>query len=365
MTRISSLDLLRGLAALAVAIPHWILISQPESEACEITAILAVEVFFTLSGFVLAPQILACMRSKEGGQLRVFLARRWMRTIPPFVLALISISILTGHLLSADMVRYLFYVQNLFAQHNASDFFPIAWSLSAEEWFYVLFPALLILFYRQFGPAGRSFELIFVVSFIVVVTALRMGFGDHAQWGADVRRVVVFRIDSIAYGFLLYLLIGRPHRGGYVEAYRAPHPLLALLLLAATAIAAFAVAAAIAESHSRIAEYSFPFAAAVLGMSAIVFFASLDPMLKRHAAAVATAEFLGRVSYTAYLFHTIIATLLYTRIAQLPLAAQLCVYLPAIGLFCWALYLYFERPILAARPDYYDPAKSSLSWRYP
>ena len=153
MTRVSSLDLLRGVAALAVAIPHWILISRPESEASEVMAILAVEVFFTLSGFVLAPQILACMRSKEKGQLRVFLARRWMRTIPPYVLALLSIAILTGHLLSADTLRYLFYVQNLFAQHNASDFFPIAWSLSVEEWFYVLFPTLLILFYRQFGPA--------------------------------------------------------------------------------------------------------------------------------------------------------------------------------------------------------------------
>jgi peptidoglycan/LPS O-acetylase OafA/YrhL len=192
----------------------------------------------------------------------------------------------------------------------------------------------------------------FALGFIVVVTGLRMAFGDDAQWGADVRRIVVFRVDSIAYGFLLYLLIGRPHHGGYVEAYRPPHPLLALILLAGTGIAAFAAAAAIAESHSRIAEHLFPFAAAALGMSAIVFFSSLDPMLKRHTAAVAMAEFLGRVSYTAYLFHTIIATLLYARIAQLPLAAQLWIYLPTVGLFCWVLYLYFEGPILAARPTY-------------
>ena len=350
MTRISLLDLLRGLAALAVAIAHWVLISRPESEACEIAAILAVEVFFTLSGFVLAPQILACMRSKESGQLRVFLVRRWMRTIPSFVLALVSIAILTGHLLSADTLRYLFYVQNLFAQHNASDFFPIAWSLSVEEWFYVLFPALLILLYRHFGPAGRRFELLFVLGFIVVITALRIVFGNDAHWGADVRRVVVFRVDAIAYGFLLYLLTGRPHHGGYVEAYRQPHPLLALALLVATGIASFATAIAIEQHENLIAEHLFPFATAAMGMSAIVFFSSLEPMFKGRTA-VATAKFLGRISYTTYLFHTIIAQLLYGRVESVSLGVQLSLYLPTIGLFCWAFYQYFERPILASRPE--------------
>jgi hypothetical protein len=38
------------------------------------------------------------------------------------------------------------------------------------------------------------------VCFILVVTAARMWFGHAGEWSPDARRVVVFRIDAIAYG---------------------------------------------------------------------------------------------------------------------------------------------------------------------
>ena len=355
--RISSLDLLRGLAAFSVAIPHWILIAQPQSEASETVAILAVEVFFTLSGFVLAPQILACMHSKRVTQLRVFLIRRWMRTVPAFALALFAIAFLTGHLFSTDTMRYLFYVQNLFAQHNTSDFYPVAWSLSVEEWFYVLFPALLFLLYRVVSPQDRWCEFVGVLGFIAVVTAMRTCLGDYAHWGEEVRRVVAFRVDSIAYGFLLYLLIGAPHRDSYVDGRPPLRPIWSLLLLLLATVGALATTTAIAcGTEAGFGEHLFPFVAAALGMSAIVFFLNLDPILKRHAGAVAAAKFLGQISYSLYLFHVVLAELVHARIAHLPLAAQLCFYVVITGLFCWLFYRYFERPILAARPLYKAPS---------
>src|SRR5262249_24975966 len=71
--RIASLDLLRGLAAFAVTIPHYFELHGSHSDRAEVISVLAVEVFFTLSGFVLAPQILACMRGQRLADLRVFL----------------------------------------------------------------------------------------------------------------------------------------------------------------------------------------------------------------------------------------------------------------------------------------------------
>jgi peptidoglycan/LPS O-acetylase OafA/YrhL len=84
MERIAALDLLRGIAALAVAVPHFIMLNAAVGWA-EIVSVLAVEVFFVLSGFVLGPQILRCLHSGQASDLGVFLARRWMRTIPPYL----------------------------------------------------------------------------------------------------------------------------------------------------------------------------------------------------------------------------------------------------------------------------------------
>jgi peptidoglycan/LPS O-acetylase OafA/YrhL len=85
--------------------------------AAQAVSVLAVEVFFVLSGFVLAPQIIFCSCDGRIVNLWVFLTRRWMRTIPPFLVALVAISLLTDQLMTGDFFRYAFYVQNAFEQH--------------------------------------------------------------------------------------------------------------------------------------------------------------------------------------------------------------------------------------------------------
>ena len=107
MKRSASLDFLRGAAAFAVAIPHYLTANAPFQPFAESFAIAGVELFFVLSGFVLAPQIVDWVVNKPWRNLGVFLIRRWMRTIPPYVVALVVIAVLTGNLLTADFVRYL------------------------------------------------------------------------------------------------------------------------------------------------------------------------------------------------------------------------------------------------------------------
>ena len=81
-----------------------------------------------------------------------------MRTIPPYVVALVVIALLTGNLMTADFVRYLFYVENLFSSANHVDFYPVAWSLAVEEWFYLLFAPALFLVARLLGRRDRRLE---------------------------------------------------------------------------------------------------------------------------------------------------------------------------------------------------------------
>ncbi len=148
-----------------------------------------------LSGFVLAPQIVDWVVGKPWRNLGVFLLRRWMRTIPPYIVALIVIAALTGNLMTADFVRYLFYVENLFYSANHVDFYPVAWSLAVEEWFYVLFAPALFLVARLLGRRERRFEAIFAVLVILAVAGLRLAFMPH-DWDLNVRRVTLFTTRS-------------------------------------------------------------------------------------------------------------------------------------------------------------------------
>lgn len=350
--RVASLDLLRGIAAFAVAIPHFLMTAGAYADAAEMVSILSVEVFFTLSGFVLAPQTLSCMRGQRPADLGVFLVRRWMRTVPPFALALAGMAVLSGQVFTPDIWRTLFYVQNLFGQANQVDVFPVAWSLSIEEWFYVLFPPLIFGLYRLAGGGGWRFEVAVTVGFIAVVTILRLAVGDHRDWGADVRRVVAFRVDAIAYGTLLYLWIGRL-RGGEVDIARRIRPAVAATCLAASVLAAVWCASRIGFGDSRLAEDLFPFAAAALGTSAIAAACAAGAFVERHALLRRLGEGLGRISYSVYLFHLIAIRIVETRCGGLPVAAQLVILLVILVAFGAAFFAYFERPILDARPRYH------------
>jgi hypothetical protein len=85
--RLASLDLSRGLAALAMMVPHFFLYVGWQTGVPEIMSATAVEVFFVPSGFVLGPQVLMCLARSDLRTYRIFLLRRWMRTIPPYLVA--------------------------------------------------------------------------------------------------------------------------------------------------------------------------------------------------------------------------------------------------------------------------------------
>ena len=341
MNRVASLDLLRGLAALAVALPHFFIYTTDGAGVCETVSVLAVEIFFVLSGFVLAPQILLCVERGGSAMLLRFLVRRWMRTVPPYVVALVAISMLFQEMNTPDMWRYLFYVQNLWRQFNANDYYAVAWSLSIEEWFYAAFPALLLLV-RALARGGVKRSIAAAIAVIVAVAVLRGTVADFSAWGPEVRRVVVFRIDSIVYGFLLFLLLGRLHlrRGGVVS--------LALLVLAA--IVGFKITTLISDANNPAAKFAFPFVAAAFGMLAVTFFRAAAPAIARFPALRLLSLFLGRISYSVYLFHMHALYLVREGFAGMPEPVQFAIYLAATIAFASLFYYFFERPILAARP---------------
>jgi lysophospholipase L1-like esterase len=66
----------------------------------------------------------------------------------------------------------------------------------------------------------------------------------------------------------------------------------------------------------------------------------------------AASFYLGRISYSVYLFHLVLIMALKPLLAAAPLALQLAVYVALILAFSTVFFAGFERPILAARPYY-------------
>lgn len=110
--RYSSIDLLRFIAAFSVAISHFLMHSNGYNLNLEIISSISVEVFFIISGFVLAPQIISIVENKKFENYIVFLIRRWFRTIPLYILSLTLTSISLGYFLSIDFFKFFnFFVR--------------------------------------------------------------------------------------------------------------------------------------------------------------------------------------------------------------------------------------------------------------
>jgi peptidoglycan/LPS O-acetylase OafA/YrhL len=353
--RVAGLDLLRGLAALSVALPHFFAYRGAFPDTAETISALAVEVFFVLSGYVLAPQILFCLGAGRPCHLGVFLTRRWMRTIPPYLVALLLISILSHQLGSADFLRYLVYTQNLVRQSNTSDYFAIAWSLSVEEWFYISFPSLLLATAWLFSRRDKRFAVMFGVGFCLAIVVTRFLFGNGADWGAAVRRVVIFRLDSIGYGFLLYVVLDR-----LGDRLRRLPSWAAGLALALTTACAFALLTRVVATGDGLEELLFPFAASAFGGAAILCAVRAETSIQSLPAMVWLGRYLGRVSYSTYLFHVILIEVIGALLPRLGGPTQFALFLAVLFAFTTLFYIYFERPILAARPRYQSRRPTAL-----
>jgi len=206
--RIASLDLMRGVAAFVVACAHFFMANEISPFFNEIASIIAVEVFFILSGFVLAPQIINLAHPQGHRGLIVFLSRRWLRTIPLYIFSLSLMAVLSSNLFTSSFWEYLFYLQNFYKPLKNNDFYSIAWSLSVEEWFYIIFPLYLMgsILILRLKPSKLAILKISII-FCIIISILRILIGNYENWGESIRRVVLFRLDSIAYGIILFILL--------------------------------------------------------------------------------------------------------------------------------------------------------------
>ena len=113
------------------------------------TATIGVEIFFAISGFLIGKIVYRLIQKEDFSfqDVREFWKRRWFRTLPNYYLVLL-INILLWYLIYGKIPEriglYFVYLQNFFS--HSPDFSRISWSLSVEQFCYIIGPVLLYLF---------------------------------------------------------------------------------------------------------------------------------------------------------------------------------------------------------------------------
>jgi peptidoglycan/LPS O-acetylase OafA/YrhL len=211
--RIFGLDFMRTTAILMVLSSHLLWIYPKSngivSDVLRQFGFWGVELFFVLSGFLIG-RILCQLFMKENFTIYsvyYFLKRRWFRTLPNYFLVLVLNLILAFFIgfSMTDAGYYFFFIQNFAAPMKP--FFPESWSLSVEEFAYLLVPFALLMMSFSIKSKNKSKSFIWVVLFLMLlflVAKIIYNFTtantNLEQWNLALKAVVLYRIDAILIG---------------------------------------------------------------------------------------------------------------------------------------------------------------------
>ncbi|MGE5382697.1 MAG: acyltransferase family protein [Omnitrophica WOR_2 bacterium] len=217
--RVFGLDLMRALAIIFVVIGHGSMLERADTNFPWIKLIDGVELFFVLSGFLIGGILLKIFHKDSFGfqSLKSFWIRRWFRTLPNYYLILVVNIIVVYFGFNHDDIhqfnwKFFFFLQNF--SNFFTGFFWESWSLSIEEWFYILFPIILLLIFFVLKPISKNRNQMFVIAIVIFLflsLLLRLTIAskytlDDFWLSNKVYKVVIFRLDGIALGLLAAII---------------------------------------------------------------------------------------------------------------------------------------------------------------
>ena len=235
--RIPSLDGLRAISIGCVFVGHLagtrgFPLSAPAGNAMNI-AELGVHVFFVISGYLITRLLLQEAARTGRIDLGAFYLRRTLRIFPPYyaLLGVLLLASLAGRITlnHHDILRAMTYTTNYDA--GRSWYVGHTWSLSVEEQFYLLWPAVVLL-------ARPRKAILAAAAVVLAVPVIRVASWELMRWSGDgigARFETV--ADAIALGCVLAGIRGRLHATpAYLRALSSPFFILVpLVTLAANA----------------------------------------------------------------------------------------------------------------------------------
>ncbi len=239
------------------------------------------------------------------------------------MLGLFAMALITYNFASPQFFKYLFFYNFLTKEYTINDFYPISWSLAAEEYYYLIFPLFMLL-----CPGGSLLKKVGI--FIGAGLAFKIGFAFfHDQ--AFIRIGTLTRFDSIGIGFLCFLLKDR---------FTIKH-------MAVAAVVGLIATALHYRYHSSASVLFFMYALNFgFGVVCAMAFQREKRAPCSNAAFRWVSNLIGSTSYAVYVVH----------LPVLAIAAKahidLVTYMVIVLTLSVAIHQYFERPLLAMRPKY-------------
>lgn len=357
---VPALDGLRGLAVAAVVLFHT-------GHLCG--GFLGVDLFFTLSGFLITSLLISEAASNGDIDLAHFWGRRARRLLPALFALLLTVAVaarLFGQAFEMDALRAqalasLLYVANwnqilagtdYWARQNAPSLLQHTWSLAIEEQFYMVWPLVFASEWRGAVAKGvaaspvqaglRRLQFVSVVfaglSLAVMLTAGWLGSGENRLYfGSDTR----FASILIGCALACRSRLGAPVAGGATR----------ILLEVAAALALVAIVGSwfVFEGQSA---FVYRGGLLVLAVAAsVVMLAVVHPRPGPVAKLLAAGPLrgLGTISYGLYLWHWPLLQLLSAARTGLAGAPLLVLQLGASLAVALLSYVVLERPVRSGR----------------
>jgi peptidoglycan/LPS O-acetylase OafA/YrhL len=131
-----------------------------------------VDLFFVLSGFLIAKQLFAEANTSNKISIKKFYIKRAFRILPAyfFILAIYYfVPIFRESPVLSPLYRYLTFTQNIGLNPRINNAFTHCWSLCVEEQFYILFPLILLLFcfYKMQKKVFYLIAVLFIFTILI------------------------------------------------------------------------------------------------------------------------------------------------------------------------------------------------------
>jgi peptidoglycan/LPS O-acetylase OafA/YrhL len=374
---IPALDGVRGIAVLWVIAFHYVVLAphaDPWMEALSRApwldgllhhGYLGVDLFFLLSGFLLVlPWLARAARAQPAPIAREFYRRRVLRIVPAYYVHLVLLFVAILPMLrgwmywrpDAYVVAWNAIAHGAFLHLTSPLTSPslgvngALWTLAIEAQFYLVLPLVAPVFVR--APVRATLAAVVVASAwrwaamhdLEPLVAIYLRMGAHWNWPeAGVRHLLAIQLPAYLGHFALGALLAsawwrwreRPRRAGQPAA------------LAFTAVAGFAILVhVLGGAPAPWGELTWVLLALALAM--LLLAAAFSRAGFAHGVlARGPLAFVGRISYSAYLYHLPVLLLL-QKFFPGPNAALPLLYLACALLGGWISRRFVERPFLDA-----------------
>ena len=351
------LDGLRGLAVSMVLAWHFIGIPAWSTEGAFSRAIFkifllggaGVDLFFVLSGFLIT-RITISSRHSNGRFLLAFYSRRAFRILPPYLLLMLIFTVAVWTLKPSSVFnndiplwRFLSFTQNFWMAQNATygpDGVSVTWSVAIEEQFYIIFPLLAVLAPRRLLP------LCLAVIALASIGWRGMMFTYDPANNFPSELSTLSRLDGLAAGGLIACGLKNMRLVIYLRENMKGLRIATVACLAALILVR-------RDSGSQMAYFGHTMMTLSFALVIIYILLNLGSNSKwMQFLRSDLLRFLGKISYSLYLFHPIIlaSAFLITgyskSLSGLPQIIILASSLIVAVVFCSFLFNHFESKMI-------------------